>query len=115
MKITDKKALKIVNSIKCYECKESIESYPEDERDGKTDLEIIKDEIDYFVYMFEEVEGSFKGDLDEAKEIRRRTKNYKVTPYYVSTLKTVYTEWDIQRSKNTIAEYRQLKSLLKRL
>ena len=34
MKITSKKALTVWRSIKCAECKESIATYPEEERDG---------------------------------------------------------------------------------
>lgn len=90
MKITDPKAKRIFNSLKCYECKESIESYPEDERDGRSDIELIREDIEYFLYMFEEVEGVYSADLEEAREIKRRTKNYKVTPYYRTTLKPVY-------------------------
>ena len=69
MLFTDKQARKIFNSIKCYECKESIESYPEDERDGMTDIDIIRQEVEYFIYLFEEVDGALSGDLEESREI----------------------------------------------
>lgn len=115
MKFTDKRALKIIKSIKCYEARESIESYPEEERDGKTELEIVLDELEYFVYMFEEVDGSLKGDLDESREILRRTSNGKTIPISLTTLKPIYSEWRIKSAKNTVSEYRQLKRLVSKL
>ena len=115
MKFTDKEALKIFKSIKCYELKESIESYPEDERAGKTDLIIIRDEIDYYAYMFEEVDGVFKGSLEESREILRKTKNGKVSPVYLPSLRPVYQPYEIERAKRTVSEYRQIKRLQKKL
>lgn len=115
MNITDKEALKIFKSIKCYELKESIESYPEEERDGKTDIAIIRDEIDYFVYMFEEVDGVFKGSLDESREILRETNNGRSIRISLPSFKPVYQPYEIERAKRTISEYRQLKSLQKKL
>lgn len=115
MKFTDKRALKIVRSIKCYEVKESIESYPEEERDGKTDLDIILSELEYFAYMFEEVDGAFKGDLDESREILRRTSNGKSLLINASTFKPVWSRARIDSAKNTVSEYRQIKRLIKKL
>jgi len=117
MLFTDKQARKIFNSIKCYECKESIESYPEDERDGMTDIDIIRQEVEYFIYLFEEVDGALSGDLEESREILRETHNGKTIPIVggLARPRLKYTEWDIKRAKNTVSEYRQLKSLLKKL
>lgn len=115
MKFTDKEALKIFKSIKCYELKESIESYPEDERDGKTDLIIIRDEIDYYAYMFEEVDGVFKGSLEESREILRKTNNGKTCRILLPSLKSEYQPYEIERAKRTVSEYRQIKRLQKKL
>jgi hypothetical protein len=115
MKFTDKEALKIFKSIKCYELKESIESYPEDERDGKTDLIIIRDEIDYYAYMFEEGDGVFKGSLEESREILRKTNNGKKCRILLPSLKPEYQPYEIERAKRTVSEYRQIKRLQKKL
>lgn len=115
MKFTDKRALKIIKSIKCYEARESIESYPEEERGNKSELEIVLDELEYFVYMFEEVDGSYKGDLDESREILRKTNNGKTIPISLTTFKPIYSEWRIKSAKNTVSEYRQLKRLVNKL
>ena len=114
MIVTDKDAKRILKSLKCYECKESIESYPEDERGDKTDLQIIRDEVEYFVYMFEEVEGSFKGDLDESREILRETRNGKYIPI-TRDLRPKYSVWRIENAKRTISEYKQLKRILSKI
>lgn len=115
MKFTDKRALKVIKSIKCYEARESIESYPEEERGNKSELEIVLDELEYFVYMFEEVDGTYKGDLDESREILRKTNNGKTIPISLTTFKPIYSEWRIKSAKNTVSEYRQLKRLVSKL
>lgn len=115
MIITDKRALSIFKRLECYEVKESIETYPEEERDGKTDLEIILNEIDYFIYMFEEVDGALSGDLEEARKILRKTSNGKTIPLDPRSLKPIYPEWRIKSAKHTVKEYKQLKRLALKL
>ena len=115
MKFTDKTAEKIFKSIKCYEVKESIADYPEDERDGKSDLDIIREEVEYFIYMFEEVDGPFKESLASAREILRRTKNGKVEPIYLPSFKPVYQPDEIEQAKRCIRDYRQLKRILTKI
>lgn len=115
MKFTEKRAIKIINSIKCYEAKESIETYPEEERDGKSELEIILNELEYFVYMFEEVDGAYSDDLYRSREILRRTCNGKSIPIDRKTFKPIYPSWRIEQAKRTVNEYRQLKRLVSKL
>lgn len=115
MIITDKSLKKLVKSIKCYEVKESIESYPEQERGDKTDLEIIRDEVEYFIYMFEEVDGAFKDDLDHSREILRKTHNGKTIPIDIRSFKPIYPSWRIDQAKRTVSEYKQLKRILIKL
>lgn len=117
MKVTDPKVKKIIKSLKCDEVKESIRSYPEEERDGKTDIEILRDEVAYYLEMYEEEGTRLGDDLEEANVIKRRTKNFKCTPYHISPVcfEPVYPEWRIQAAKRTIEEYNQLKRLTKKL
>lgn len=114
MKIKDKAALAIIKRARSGDLKDHIESYPEDERDGKTDLEIVRDEIDYLVYMYEEGGTIFSNDLDEAREILRETCNGKYNKI-TDDFNLKYTDWDIKRSRATVNEYKRLKRLLKEI
>jgi len=118
MTLTSKTAVKVWKSIKCAECKESIETFPEAERDGKTDEEIVKGEIEYFIELFEEEGTTLNGDLEEARVIIRETKNGKANKAVIlpgGRIKPKWSEWDIQRARNTVGEYNQLKRLAAKL
>lgn len=117
MELTDKKAINIYKRLKCAELVESIDEYPEDERDGRNDLQFLADEINYFRSNFEENGHSFKESLDFARELLRETKNGKNIPLDPRTLKPKYGYYphDIEIAKNTIAEYKQLQHYEKRL
>lgn len=115
MNITDKKAKAILDRIAMEELFESIEDYPEDERDGRSDMEFITDEISYFVSNFNESGHVYEEDLQEARRILRETKQGKVIPLIVVNnvpVRPRYTAFDIQRSKDTVAQYNRLRRAL---
>lgn len=45
MNITDKTVLSELKRIRCGELNESIDGYPEDERDGRSDMQVFADEL----------------------------------------------------------------------
>lgn len=116
MKFTDKKALSILNRLKCSEARESIETFPEDERDGKSDMQIIADEINYFRCMYdEEGDTTFSESLEWARKCLRDTENGKVMPMHVGYdtngkihFIEKYNPWDADNAKRIVAEYKQL-------
>lgn len=110
-KITDKEAIKILRRANCTELTESVKSYPEDERDGKSDIEIVRDELDYIVELYEEDGTLLSEDLNISRNILRDTKNGKVILISVKTLKPIYSKYRIDMSKRTVNEYRRLKRL----
>ena len=115
MKITDKDAVKELNRARSGELWDSLDSYPEDERDGRSDMQMVADECSYILSNFQEDGHVLCEDLQEAREILRKTKNGRVIPLWQSTLKPVYDKHRIQRARDTINEYNRLKSLMKRL
>lgn len=115
MKITDKVALaelKKVNSCLLYD---TVNDYPDDERDGRSDLEFLADEVSWHLSCYNEDGHYWKEDLEEAKEILKETKNGKVIPLFTDTLKPVYSSWKIDMAKEQIKEYRRLVNCMKRL
>lgn len=114
MIITDKKAKAIYNKILCPEVQESIDTFPDDERDGKTDMQIVMDEIAYFIEMFESDGTIYNDCLTEAKDIQSRSGNFTNYPIYLPSFQPVFSENQINDAKATLKQYKQLKDYYKK-
>lgn len=120
MKITDKEVLRQLKIVRCSDLEESIRTFPEDEVDGKSDMKILIDELDYLLSLYEEGGTCHSEDLEQAREFIKETKNGKVIPCY-STIPPMpkYSETRLQleldKARNTINEYNRLVNLKKRL
>jgi hypothetical protein len=115
MNITDKEVLKQLKIVRSYELEESVRSYPEDERDGRSDMQILADETSWRLSLYTEGGTSTGEDYEEAKEILQETKYGKVIPLNRYTLKPKYSPSRIQSAKDSVNEYRRLCSLMDRL
>ena len=120
MKITDKEVLKQLNIVKCSELRENIETTPDDEIDGRTDMQLLKDELEYLLSLYEDDGKCHYEDLEQAKHFMKETKRGKVIPFYNTFPPTTkYTPVRLsimlEQAKNTINEYNRLVSLAKRL
>lgn len=108
MKITDKAVKDIVKYIGMAELKESLESFPDSERRGRSDLWVLLDEIGYFIEMYETDGTVYSEDLFNSRRILKRTKNGKLVPLSTVTFYPIYSYGDISNAKSTVAEYRRL-------
>ena len=115
MKITDKEALKELKRVNSFDLDEDISTYPEDERDGRSDMQVLADECSYILSNYEEDGHVLCIDLELAKETIRETKNGKQIPLWSSTLQPKYRPSDITCARSVINEHRRLKNLMKRL
>jgi len=117
MKITDERVIKMLKGVRSYYLEESVAEYPENERDGRTDLEFFADELSYHVSCYMEDGHVWKEDLDESRRKLRETKNGKVIPLSKRTLTPLegYYPSDIQIARDTINEFNRLLRLLKKL
>lgn len=115
MKITDKEVLKEIKRVRSYDLEESINTYPENERDGRSDMQMLADEVSYQISLYTEDGTSTREDYEYAREILRETKYGKQIPLYAHTLKPKYRSYEIEQAKNTVNEYRRLCSLMGRL
>lgn len=109
MQITDKRVIRILSRIKNAWCVEDVETFPEDERNGQSDMDILKDEIYYIIERFEDSEGALGSEYAEALEIMKKTKNGKVMPYTFPDFEPLYEQYEVNDAKALIAEYKQLK------
>mgnify|MGYP003462691664 CR=1 FL=1 len=110
MKIKDKQVLKWLKSIGCLELDERIADYPEDERDGRSDVQFFADELSYALDNYNEEGHCWNEDLEQSRELLRKTKNGKCIPLDPKTLrpKYGYRPSDIASAKNTVNEYRRM-------
>ena len=120
MKITDKEVKKLLKQANSSDLSENVRTYPEDEVDDQTEMEIFLNELGYLLMMYEEGGTIYSEDLEEAREFIRETKNGKVIPCW-HTIPPVpkYTETQLeiglQRARNTVNEYNRLMRMAKKL
>lgn len=115
MNITDPEALKELKRVRSWNLQEDVAEYPENEREGRSDMQFLTDECSYILSNFQEDGHALCEDLQEAREILRKTKNGKQVPLWQSTLKPVWDKHRIESARDTVNEYNRLKSLMKRL
>lgn len=117
MNITDEKARQILKKIDSSILMETIDGYPEDERDGRSDLEFVADEISYQISCFNEDGHDWKDELEEARTRLRKTKNGKIIPLDPQSLKPIYGyyPYQLEGAKALVAEYKRLVNALKKL
>ena len=113
MRITDKEALREMRLIHDGELYDSVQDYPEDERDGRSDLQFIADEVSYIISCFNEHGHCNNEALEWAKEVLKDTKNGKVIPY--ENLIPLYKKGDVTRARDIINTYRRYNNSMKRL
>lgn len=114
MKLTNKKAIAMLNKLRFEEVEEMIESYTKDESEEIDDLQILADESGYLLSMFDE-DTVYYDDLKEARRIMSETKNGKCNKILMPGFRLKYSEWDIRRSRNTINQYNRLKRFVAKL
>lgn len=115
MDITDKEVLRQLKIVRCSELEELLSSYPESERDGRSDMQILADEAGYLLDMYNEEGTGHYRDLCEARWVLREACNGKVMPLVLPNLKPKYSKEEIEDYKGTVNGYRRLTSLIGRL
>lgn len=89
MKITDKVVIRELNTVRSLDLEESISNYPESERDGRSDMQFLADEVSYQISLYKE-ETATAEEYEEAQRFLRETSNGKKMPCYAKNgIKTV--------------------------
>lgn len=116
MKITDNEVLRQLKIVRCIDLENSIRDLPEDEVNGRTDLQILMDELEYLLSLYEECGTCHREDLEQAREFLKETKNGKEIPFkYLMKYSKTGIDNRIKDAKGCINEYNRLKRLAKRL
>jgi len=87
-----------------------VDNYPDDEREGRSDIQFFADELSYAISNYNENGHCWHDDLIESRELLRETKNGKVIPLDPKTLKPCrgYRPSDIDIAKSVVNEYRRM-------
>ena len=94
MIITDQKAQREIRVVNFFRLTEDIQNYPEDERDGRSDLQFLADEESYLLSCFEEDGHTLQLDLEEAYDVYRHSDEHR--------------ESELKWAHDTIKAYRRL-------
>lgn len=115
MKITDKAVLSELKKVRSNELEENLDSFPEEERDGKSDLEVFCDEVYYLIDMYITPGTRQYNNLKWAREIMKDTKRGKVMPLDNRTLYPKYSQCDVDLASEITNEAKRLKNCTRRL
>ena len=114
MKITDKAVLSELKKVRSVELENNLDSFPEEERDGKSDLEIFCDEVYYLIDMYIEPGTRQYNDLKWAREIMKKTKRGTVIPVDLN-FNSKYSQCDVDLASEITNEVKRLKNCTRRL
>ena len=115
MNITDTQVLKELKRVRSWDLQEDVFEYPEDEREGRSDMQFLADECSYILSCYSEYGNTRCETLEESREILRVTKNGTQIPLWKDSLKPIYKPTQIESARDCINEHRRLKSLMERL
>lgn len=108
MKLTDKGAIDALRKVRIYDLERMLDDYPEDERDGRTDWDMIANEAGWLLDGFREDGHANREALEEAKDLIRETKNGTVFPGLLTSIQL--KSWEIK-----VKDARDLINMVKRL
>lgn len=119
MLIQDKDVKRWLKIANCTELTESMETFPENETDGKSDLQILADEVSYRLSLYTEGGTCTGEEYEEAVQFLKEVRGGKIpcwntippTPKYTS----IQLENKTKEAKAVVNEYKRLVSLMSRL
>lgn len=115
MKLTDNEAIKALRKVRCYDLEMMLSDYQEDERDGRTDWDMIANEAGWLLDSFNDYDTANHEALEEARECIRRTRYGKVMPLNVVTLKPAYKEYEVRDAIDFVNMYKRLARFVDKL
>lgn len=110
-------AKKMLEKANVYEVECSVAEYPEDERDGRDDFQMLADEAGYVFSCYLEDGHVLHNSLKEARRKLYETRYGKVIPVDSTTFKPLkgYTPSDVQNAKDIVNEYNRTRRFLLKL
>lgn len=111
MRFVDEEAKRYLASVRSARLEELIEETDKLDKEDRSDLEILYDEVNYLVELYMEDGTAPREEYLKAKEIVRKTENGKVMPLNPISLKPRYSKQQVEDAKELVNEVRRLKRL----
>lgn len=108
MKLTDKDVIKELKRVRILDLDEMLSDYPEDDRDGRSDWDMVANEAGWLLDSFRDDSHANYEALEEARELIRETKNGKV-------FHGLLTSVELKRKQNEVYSARELINMVNRL
>ena len=115
MKLTDAEAIKALKKVRCYDLEERLSDYPEEERDGRTDWDMIANEAGWLLDSFHDDSCANYEALEEAKELVRGTKNGTVFPGLLTSIQLQSYRIKVQDARDLINMVNRLARFVQKL
>ena len=115
MKLTDKEAIKALKAARIYDLERMIEDYPEDERDGRTDWDMIANEAGWLLDAMNEEENANHEALKEARQIISQTRNGTVFPGALTSVRVDTWRHRVRDAREYVNMYSRLVRFVKKL
>ena len=115
MKLTDQEAIKALRKVRCYDLEMMLDDYPEDERDGRTDWEMIANEAGWLLDGFNSDDHANHEALEEAQDLIRKTQNGKVFPGLLTSVQVESYRLRVQDARDLINMVNRLKRFVNKL
>ena len=115
MKLTDTEAIKALKKVRVYDLEQMIDDYPEDERDGRTDWDMIANEAGWLLDSLNEDGNANHEALEEARELLRETKNGTIFHGLLTSVQLQTMQFKVQDARDYINMYNRLTRFVKKL
>ena len=115
MKLTDKEAIKALKKAKILDLEDMIADFPEDERDGRSDWQMIANEAGWLLDGFRSDDHANYEALEEAKDLIRQTQNGKVFPGLPTSIQLQSWRLRVQDARDLINMVNRLERFVKKL
>lgn len=117
MVIKDDYALKLIKKVRSQNLNDIIKSYPDEKRNGRSDMQFLADEVSYVVSKTQKEGHAFKEELNEARKKLYETDYGKNIPINQVTMEPQSGYWlgDIQSARDLSNEFRRMVRLQRKL
>lgn len=110
MKFKDRSTRYLLKQFKSRELEARIADYPEEQRFGRSDLQILRDEVDWYIDNLEDEGHRLNKELNIARKIIKETERGTV-PLHPYLLIPKYSQDQIDMAHDLVNEYNRLKEL----
>lgn len=113
MILHDQEMVKTLKRVNILELQEMIDEYPEEERAGRSDWEVLANEAGYLLSLYHEYDTVHYDDLRESRAILNKVRKRKMSADDLT--KTLWRTITVQSARESVNEYNRLKRLVERL